>query len=129
MLAYEKALKLICLLEHPRPDQLHEETYEEMIGELVAAKFRCVVAAQVYGRNRKSRDLKHRWDARAIELLCCRFVREVRSAKVFSPKYWSSCSTFVLMYCLEFISCCCCFSNTCFVHVFGRSWLNCRAVD
>eukprot|EP00803_Ostreobium_quekettii_P008301 evm.model.scf_2302.3 EVM.evm.TU.scf_2302.3 scf_2302:23327-24696(+) len=72
MLAYEKALKLICLLEHPRADGLGEETYEEMIEELVAAKFRCVVAAQSYGRNRKSSVLKQRWDARSVELLCCR---------------------------------------------------------
>ena len=77
MLAYEKALKLICLLEHPRPGNIGEETYEDMIEELVAAKFRCVVAAQVYGRNKKSSVLKHRWDARSIELLCCRCARNL----------------------------------------------------
>ncbi|CAD7698034.1 unnamed protein product [Ostreobium quekettii] len=72
MLAYEKALKLICLLEHPRTEAVSEDEYELMIEELVAAKFRCVIAAQVYGRNKRSRVLKHRWDARAIQLLCCR---------------------------------------------------------
>ncbi|CAD7698647.1 unnamed protein product [Ostreobium quekettii] len=72
MMAYENALKLICLLEHPRNETVPEDEYELMIEELVAAKFRCVVAAQVYGRNKRSRQLKHRWDARAIEMLCCR---------------------------------------------------------
>eukprot|EP00210_Caulerpa_lentillifera_P005023 g4797.t1 len=69
MMVYEKALKLIALLEHPRTDDLDDDDYNIAVEECVAAKFRCVVAAQVYGTNRKGRNLKQRWDAKAVELL------------------------------------------------------------
>jgi len=31
--------------------------------------YRCVVAAQVYGTNRKGNKLKEKWDAKAVEIL------------------------------------------------------------
>lgn len=73
-MAYEKALKLIALLEHPRPDGMGEDDYNLAIAELVAAKFRCVVAAQVYGSNKKGNTLKQKWDAHAVEMMLNRYI-------------------------------------------------------
>lgn len=68
MMTYENALKLIALLEYPKTDdRLAEDCYN--IEGVVESKFRCVVAAQVYGSNKKGSSLKQRWDAKAIEIL------------------------------------------------------------
>ena len=40
MMVYEKALKLIALLEHPQPDHMDDDDYQVAIEECVAAKFR-----------------------------------------------------------------------------------------
>lgn len=40
MMVYEKALKLIALLEHPQPEHMDEDDYQIAIEECVAAKFR-----------------------------------------------------------------------------------------
>lgn len=40
MMMYEKALKLIALLEHPKPDHMDDDDYQVAIEETVAAKFR-----------------------------------------------------------------------------------------
>lgn len=72
MMAYEKALKLIGLLENPCPNDISDEEYNCAVEDLVSSKYRCVVAAQVYGSNKKGKSLKQKWDCHAVNLLLAR---------------------------------------------------------
>lgn len=83
MMRYEKALRILALLEHPRPATMPEKVsrhvsilchsrstlshpltlqeYSKWIDRLVSYKFEYVVTAQTYGKNRTSTDVKLRW--------------------------------------------------------------------
>jgi 1,3-beta-glucan synthase len=69
MMRYEKALRILATIEHPKPNTMAEKEYNKWIDRLVSYKFEYVVTAQTYGKNRNSPDLKLRWLGESLDTL------------------------------------------------------------
>ncbi len=70
MMCYDKALRVLARLEHPRPADMPPHAYDAWVNELVGGKFSYVVSSQLYGRNRNERtNVRNRWLAEGVDVL------------------------------------------------------------
>ncbi|PNH12435.1 1,3-beta-glucan synthase component FKS1, partial [Tetrabaena socialis] len=69
MACYERALRVLAALEAPRGPGVGRLEHAATMEDLVGGKFSHVVASQLYGRNRRSRNLRERWLAESTDVL------------------------------------------------------------
>lgn len=75
MMRYEKALRLLAKMEHPKPPTMTQADHDKYVDQVIAYKFEYVVTAQTYGKLRDSNDLRLRWLAKSIDILLQRYGR------------------------------------------------------
>jgi 1,3-beta-glucan synthase len=73
MMCYERALRVLVRLEHPRPCGVHEADYAAWVSKLVDIKFSYIASVQVYGRCRREGDIRNRWLAKSVDILLSTF--------------------------------------------------------